>query len=102
MSVRISEPARTGLGGSYGYLRDLNPAAAVQVVERLAARCESIERFPDRGTALRTRSGREVRRLVEAPFVIVYGQSGSDLVVFRILHGARDVGVLLNLIRDGD
>jgi toxin ParE1/3/4 len=67
-----------------------NPAAADRVYDRLAARVEILERFPNAGSA-RPDIGDAARALVELPYLILYRLVPEGAQIVRVLHGARDI-----------
>jgi plasmid stabilization system protein ParE len=48
------------------------------------------------------RNGRELRRIVELPFVVFYAPTHDRITIFRVLHGARDFQAILDEIFESD
>jgi toxin ParE1/3/4 len=63
-----------------------NPKAAQRIFDALVHAALALAEFPDRG-----RPGRvpRTRELVVSPYVVVYTVEANDLIVLRVLHGAR-------------
>jgi toxin ParE1/3/4 len=64
-----------------------NPDAAQRVFDDLVREALALAAFPNRG-----RPGRipRTRELLVPPYVIVYTVRDEELVVLRVLHGARN------------
>jgi len=56
----------------------------------------SLAEFPNRGPLLEVRNGRELRRVFEQPFVIVYEKGRGLITIYRVFHAARDGQALLD------
>ena len=98
-SVRWSASARDDLLAITQYIADENPAAAIDILERLQARAESLARLPRRGRSIAgfaDEPGREYRELVETPWRILYWIAGSQVQVVAVVDGRRDVVSWLN------
>lgn len=69
-------------------------------MQRLRSRCQSLDRFPERGKPY----GAHHRCMIEGRYLIFYRIVASDpdplVVIMAILHGARDLPALPGL--DGD
>ena len=72
-----------------GIARD-NPAATDRVYDRLEARVQILERFPELGMA-RPDIASDARVLVEPPFLILYRLIPEGAQIVRVLHGARKI-----------
>jgi toxin ParE1/3/4 len=66
-----------------------NPAAAVRVRARVDRVIERIAQFPEAAQEVAERPG--VRRvpLVRYPYVIHYQVTETEVIILRIIHGAR-------------
>lgn len=97
--VRWSSAARHDLLAIAQYIADENQAVAVEVLERLRARAESLDRFPRRGRRIpgfADERGRGYRELIEAPWRIVYWVAGSEVQIVAVVDGRRNVVKWLN------
>jgi toxin ParE1/3/4 len=70
----------------------LSNAAGIVVAEMYSARFKShlarLAEFPAIGTP-RSRLGKNVRMLVEHPYLLLYSFDGAAVRVLRVLHGRR-------------
>ncbi len=63
-----------------------NPRAAAETVATLLRAARELVKFPGRGRAGRLPGTRE---LILSPYIIIYTVDAGDLIVVRVLHGAR-------------
>jgi plasmid stabilization system protein ParE len=81
-------------------LRDSAERFSVQTALRLAGRLnEAFERIGQNPKLYRTRrigDGSEYRSCTIKPFVICYGQVLDKVQIFAIVHGARDLKLLIS------
>jgi plasmid stabilization system protein ParE len=69
------------------------PRAAVEVVKRIIATCESLARTPTMGTACdELQEG--LRFFSVWPYVIYFKSDTAVTRIYRVVHGARDAGRL--------
>lgn len=92
--VTLSRRAVSDLDDIYDFHHVRNPRFATALVTRLSDAIRSLAQHPKRGTNLPTAP--HFRRLVESDHVIVYAARGDDVVIVRVLHGARDIEALLS------
>jgi toxin ParE1/3/4 len=71
-----------------------DPAAADRMLDRLEQRCMALTRHPRLGRG-RPDIGTGARCLVERPYLILYRIAGPEVVIVRVLHGAREMQGLL-------
>ena len=96
MRVVFSRQARRELDVLFDdLLRHVTTQTALRLIDRIEARCASLSHFPERGMAYSHPELRHLRRLVEAPYVIVYEIDGMIVRISRILHGARRIEAAL-------
>lgn len=88
--IRYSVRARRDLLDIWATIALDNPAAADRLYDRLAARVQILERFPQAGPA-RLDIADTARALVERPYLILYRLASEGVQIVRILHGARDI-----------
>lgn len=75
-----------------------NPAAALQVLDRLQARAAGLDVLAPRGRVvpeLRDIGVHQYRELIERPWRIVYRDDGERTVVIAVLDARRDLDSLL-------
>jgi toxin ParE1/3/4 len=89
MKVRLSKLALAELDAILTYIRAENPLAAARFEERIMRVFERIAQFPKSTQEVESRPG--VRRvpLVRYPYVVHYGIIDGEVVILRIIHGAR-------------
>ena len=67
-----------------------DPAAADDLYNRLEARVEVLNRFPEAGP-LRPDIATNARGLVEPPYLILYRVIRAGVQIVRVLHAARNI-----------
>jgi plasmid stabilization system protein ParE len=89
MKVRFSKLALTELDTILVGIRADNPPAAARFEERVQRVVERIAQFPESAQELVQRPG--VRRvpLVRYPHQIYYALINGEVMILRIIHGAR-------------
>jgi len=89
--VILSRPAIRDLGEIARYVAKDNSPAAEKVGLQLLTMAESLNLFPRRGGALKSRSG--VRRLVQSPYLVTYriDEAAKVVYVLRFWHAKRDL-----------
>jgi plasmid stabilization system protein ParE len=89
MKVRFSRPALAELNEILADLITKNPGAAKRFELRIRQISKRIGQFPHGFQEVAERSG--VRRvpLVRYPHVIFYKIVGDEVIVLRVVHGAR-------------
>jgi toxin ParE1/3/4 len=90
LRLRFFPAAIADLVDTRAYVADPRPASAGPLVDRLIDRVRLLADHPDAGERL-PRLGPGVRRLTEAPYVILYRTTAEEVQVLRILHGARRI-----------
>jgi plasmid stabilization system protein ParE len=90
MKIIVRDAAADDIEAIHAYIAQINPAAALAVVDRLTDR---IVHLADSGFGNLGRPGSEpgTRELIEPPYGIVYryDQVRDELVVLSVIHGAR-------------
>ena len=90
MKFRISRRADSDIERICDAIAANNPNAAERLDERLHAAMQLLARFPRLGhTRKDVQDGRYLFWVV-ASYVIAYRVEGNEVVVVRVLHGARD------------
>lgn len=73
-----------------GYIARDNPQRALSFIDELRERCEQLAAFP--ATApLRPDIAEGIRIAPFGRYLVLYSLSGDQLLIERILHGARDI-----------
>lgn len=90
MSPRVSPEAERDLDEMEAWLTEnWGPLAAANIIDAVLDRIAKLPDMPLAG-ALRPEFGEDVRFVTAGRYVIYYEARAGDLVVLRILHGARD------------
>jgi plasmid stabilization system protein ParE len=89
MKVRYSRLAVAELDAILSDLASKNPMAARRFEERVRRVEERIGRFPEGFQEIAQRPG--VRRvpLLRYPYLVFYKVTGGEVIVLRVVHGAR-------------
>ncbi|HEY2136825.1 MAG TPA: type II toxin-antitoxin system RelE/ParE family toxin [Xanthobacteraceae bacterium] len=89
MKVRFSKLALAELDAILADIHAHNPNAAARLNERVRRVVERIAQFPAGARETEQRPG--VRRvpLVRYPYVIHYAVIDGDVMILRVIHGAR-------------
>jgi toxin ParE1/3/4 len=99
MKYRISRRADRDVAAICNCVAEDNPMAAEQLDDRLHQEIQFLAQFPGIGhTRADVQDKRYLFRAV-GNYVIAYRVEGRELIVVRVLHGARDFRKLFN--RDG-
>jgi toxin ParE1/3/4 len=88
MRLRRSAIAEQDLLSIWEYIADDNPAAADRMLLRFEKRFKSLLKFPYSGESQeRFRPG--LRSIVEGSYVIFFEPRPNEILIYRVLHGAR-------------
>ena len=94
LKIRFSDQARKDLAEIWDYIATDNVAAADRTVDRLLLACGAFVENPDLGRR-REEFRPGLRSLPIGKYVIFYRTDPEHVDVLRILHGAREIRVLL-------
>jgi plasmid stabilization system protein ParE len=89
MKVRYSRPALADLDAILSNLAEKNPAAATRFEARISQIEERIGRFPEAFQQIESRPDYRRVPLCRYPYLLFYTMAADEVVVLRILHGAR-------------
>lgn len=90
MRVRFSTTARRDLREIAEHIATDDWVRASSFAEEIEDRCRSLAEFPDRFPVV-YRTGRfALRKLSHADYLIFYATMPDEVVIVRVLHGARD------------
>ncbi|MEW4571293.1 type II toxin-antitoxin system RelE/ParE family toxin [Tautonia sp. JC769] len=90
MRLRWTTLAQADLFEISDYLMDRNPQAAIAVEDRILLAAEALLTFPRQGRPGRIAHTRELV-LSGLPYLIIYGEAQGEVVLYRIVHAARDI-----------
>jgi toxin ParE1/3/4 len=83
-----SGDAETDLDDITDYIAELDPEAAVTMRDEIERRLAMLVVQPRLGRRGRVRGTREMV-LVGTPYIGIYRVEGADVLILRVLHGAR-------------
>jgi toxin ParE1/3/4 len=86
--------ANADLDGIWDYIAPHNLAAADRLIDRIVECCESLAANPRMGTIcghLAPGLPTELRQFPVGNYVIFYRSIADGIVVYRVLHGHRDI-----------
>lgn len=88
MKISVAKPAEDDLFQIESFIAEDKPDAAVRVVSRVFDAIEYLAQHPTIGRTGKVAKTRELP-VSGTPFVVVYQIRGIEIVVLRVLHGAR-------------
>ena len=93
MSVVFRKQALADLNAIGDYIAADNPERACSFIESIKERCIKIGENP---TAARLRSewGPQIRAIVFGNYLIIYRKEEDEVLILRVIHGARDIDQL--------
>ncbi|MBZ5676782.1 MAG: type II toxin-antitoxin system RelE/ParE family toxin [Acidobacteriia bacterium] len=86
MTVRWTPTALRDLESLHAYIRNDNPSAADEAVEKILAGIEALSQHPEMGRIGRVTA---IRELVLPPMIVAYKLRRRALEMLAIIHGAR-------------
>ena len=89
MAIVWSSEAAEDFLQALAYLQERNPAAAIQLAERVDAVLTKLTEEAIDGPAQRLRSGKLVRSWPVHPFRLYYQRAGERFLVVRLYHQKR-------------
>ncbi|MBL8895150.1 MAG: type II toxin-antitoxin system RelE/ParE family toxin [Rhizobiales bacterium] len=89
MRVRFSRPALAELEAILINIENNNPPAARQFARRLDGVVNRIAQFPTSAREIAGRPGVRRLPLVRYPYVLYYRIFAGEVIILRIIHGAR-------------
>jgi len=92
--VRKRPQAESDLDEIWWHIAQENPDAADQLLDRMDERCNTLAQFPFIG-ASRDELMLTLRSLPVGNYVIYYLPLDDGIEVIRVLHGSRDINMLL-------
>ena len=97
--VLLTEGAEQDLEAIHDYISELDCVAnANQVLDDLMGVVRSLSRFPERGSYPKELVGlgiKEYRQIFFKPNRVIYRVTGSQVIIYQIADGRRDMQTLL-------
>ena len=97
MSLRLTETAEDDLSEIWAYLAfEASEPVATRFVKSIEKAFATLQHTPSIGTP-RERFAPGLRVIFQSPYAIYYLPSEQDILIVRVLHGARDVAAVADL-----
>lgn len=80
-------PARKDLSNIIEYISEDNPAAALDLVEQIDSKANSLIKFPQAGREGRVQGTRELVAFTN--YILIYQLTPKSIRILRVLHAAR-------------
>ena len=94
MSLRLTDTAEADLAEIWAYLAtEASEAVATRFIESIETTFVTLQHAPAIGSR-RERFAPGLRMLFQSPYAIYYLPSEQDIIIVRVLHGARDVAAI--------
>ena len=96
--VNITENAENDLNEILLFIAQKNPQTAIKIMERLQAKIETLDHFPNRGSyvpELLARNIKEYRQITEAPWKIIYKVDDETVNILAIIDSRRNLQDIL-------
>lgn len=94
MRLDVSAAAEADLAAIAEYVAADSPAAALRLLQKLRQKLSALAGAPGIGRA-RPELGADLRSLAVGSYLVFYRERPDRVEIVRILHGARDLGPLL-------
>ena len=96
-NVGLLPAAYSDLDEIFDYIMANNPQAAAKVLDSIVELLHRLESYPQSGKLLIERSLKKYnfRMVIVDPYIAFYRFIDNKILVYRILHGARDYSHLL-------
>ncbi len=98
-TVLFLEDAIKDIEAIYQYIRKSgNKKAATDMIANIRAACHSLSKNPERGhipTELSQIGQFQYRQIIEKKYRIIYQIARSNIFIFGIIHGSRNIGEVL-------
>lgn len=96
MNIAWSNTARNDLKKLRAYIGQDSPFYARQFIQRILARAESLNGFPNLGRRVPETDRDDIREIAFQGYRIIYKTTPDQIVVLTVLHGSRDLSNPVN------
>jgi len=93
--VRVTGPAARDLSDIFVYLVGESPRAAERLADSLDVAIRDLADAAEHFAVVPSRAADDIRRRVVGSYNIFYRVEGDEVMVMRVLHGARNATHLL-------
>lgn len=94
-NVELLPAAYSDLDEIFDYIMTHNPQAAVIILDKLMQSLHDLENFPQSGAPMLEHSLKkfDIRMIIVDPYIAFYRFIDNRVIVYRILHGARNYSI---------
>jgi len=93
MRLTITPMAEQDLEAIGDYIAADNPVRALSFIKELREQCQRIAHNPP-GYRRRPELGNDIRSSSHGNYVIFFASTSDEVIILRVLHGARDLPAL--------
>ncbi|MGA8582908.1 MAG: type II toxin-antitoxin system RelE/ParE family toxin [Roseiarcus sp.] len=94
LTLRLTDTAESDLAEIWFYVAgEASEAAATRLIDKIKDACEPLRHFPE-SAPLREHFAPGLRAAFSSNYAIYYVHDERELVIVRVLHGARDAPAL--------
>lgn len=99
MAHRVAPRAETDLDDIWVYVAQDSGSMdiATRLIDSITDRFQFLAGFPHAGRVRDREFGAGTRSFPVGEYMIVYCVDGEDVLILRVVHGARDLGALFKL-----
>jgi toxin ParE1/3/4 len=94
MTVRFTQRAKRDVAEIGNYIARDDPGAAVRLLELIEQKCDLVGRYPELGP-LRPDIAPDLRYVAVGNYLIFCRASEGNVIIVRVVHGARKVEWLI-------
>jgi len=97
-TVNITQNAENDLNEIILFIAQNNPQTAVKIMEKIQAKINTLDHFPNRGSyvpELLARKIKKYRQITEAPWKIIYKVDGEIVNILAIIDSRRNLQDIL-------
>ena len=89
MKLVWTERFRNGLRHEYEFIRQRNPHAALQVLDRIINTCRRLSEFPQSGRSWRVKGTLELV-IPGLPYIVIYSVKKDVVLILNLFHTSRE------------
>jgi plasmid stabilization system protein ParE len=96
--VNMTQSAERDLNEIIVFIAENNPQTAIKIMERIQAKINTLDHFPNRGgyvPELLARNIKEYRQITEAPWKIIYKVDDERVNILAIIDSRRNLTDIL-------
>jgi len=99
-NVRFLQEALDDLEDIVLYIAQDNRAAALRMCDEIISRARGLSDFPKRGRPVPDAKMQKAgyRMLLVKPYIAFYRVTGSEIIIYRVIHGATNYPLLYKRI----